>query len=356
MSTCRQTTDTGASCTQPSKTGDCGRHRAADSAVAAATPSNAGGIAAADPFAGFSPFGSVGLSNDWADDEGVHPFPPEHAKAWHNFGFTPEVAHSWRRVGVPSPGQASAYERKAEAAGFQTAYEAGRWSPEEVMVSGKAVIARTQMATWARYGFTPEESSQWQAAGMGYAARRGPSTSRDWKRDGWAPHDAAAWLDANPRLYPAQASHLAHFGVTPASYEEGDEQFASAEYDRVMNREMDPGGVWERRAEWRAAGFDGDRASWFADVGVSPREALKWRDVGLQYAFREWRQERIGPTESGSWAKLVGERGAFTARDLRELGWSPEVAAQHMAGLDDHGRQAFLDRPFHVRDRDSSRV
>ncbi|AXV10291.1 hypothetical protein DVS28_b0551 (plasmid) [Euzebya pacifica] len=212
------------------------------------------------------------------------------------------------------------------------------------------------MAMWARYGFTPEESSQWQAAGMGYAAHRGPMSAREWKRAGFEPEEAAAWLDANRMIHPRQATAMAHFGVTPATYQDGDERFALAEYDRTMTREMDPGGVWERRADWRAAGFDGDKASWFADYGVGPTEATKWRAVDLVHTFQEWRQQRFGPTESGSWAKLVGMRGSITARDLRDLGWTPEVAAEHMAGLDDHGRQAFLERPFHVRDRDSSRV
>ena len=50
MSTCRGTTTTGAVCTQPSTTGDCGRHTT--TATTAAAPSAAGAtVATTDPFA-----------------------------------------------------------------------------------------------------------------------------------------------------------------------------------------------------------------------------------------------------------------------------------------------------------------
>ncbi|WP_164711053.1 GNAT family N-acetyltransferase [Euzebya pacifica] len=51
MSTCRGTTTTGAACTQPSTTGDCGRHTTATVTTAAAAPTGAA-VAATDPFGG----------------------------------------------------------------------------------------------------------------------------------------------------------------------------------------------------------------------------------------------------------------------------------------------------------------
>jgi hypothetical protein len=44
-------------------------------------------------------------------------------------------------------------------------------------------------------------------------------------------------------ISPRQATAMAHFGVTPATYQDGDEQFASAEYHRTLTREMATGGV-----------------------------------------------------------------------------------------------------------------
>lgn len=337
MSLCTRQTKAGRPCRNKSKTGDCGLHTT-DRVLVAHGSTTVHGSASHDPFAADDPWAAAGLDAEWDDEDHPRPLNPQQAARWRDAGFTAAQTHSWRRVGAETPGRATAMALRATEAGYDDTIE---WQPENVTFFGHQIRPAAQAGAWASAGFTPAQANGWMDRGFRYADGRGPVTAREWHRSGWGAEPAAAWLDTNPRLTPRDATCMTRYGVHPGIYVEGDEQFAVSEYRMTVEREMD-GGLWDRRDDWRESGIDGGKAAYYFEHGVGPGEAARWELAGVFHPL-DWREAALSPSQAGQWRAAGFE--AFQARDLRDLGWTPETATAHMRRLGPDEAEEFRIRP-----------